>query len=791
MSNTRNLMSCRPLLAALIGFLNVAIAPAVAADMAPDGSSPGAAIYQTRCASCHGPAGEGSKEYAKPLIGEQSIGQLSRLIARTMPEDDPGSCAGEEARSVAAFIHESFYSRTAQERNRPARVELSRLTVRQYRQTLADLVGSFRPRVLWDQGSGLQGQYYKSREIGREKELVFTRTDPEVRFDFGVEAPRAEGFDRAQFSIQWKGSVLVPDTGEYEFVVRSDQAIRLYVNDMKHLLIDASVASAAHTEQRGSIFLLGGRAYPIRLEFSKAKQGVDDSKDPKKKAPDKKSAVQLAWKPPGQVEQVIPMRLLAPVAVAESFVPTTSFPPDDRSVGYERGSAISRAWDNAVTESAIETCVYIADHLRDLANVREDGPDRERDLRKFCTKFAERAFRRPLTPDQIEHCVNRPFTGSPTLEVAVRRSILATIKSPYLLYRELTCTDPFDVASRLSYGLWDAPPDPPLIQAAHDNTLKTRAQIAAQADRMLADVRARSKVRDFFLQWLKVDPAADLAKDSSAYPGFDPGLVADLRTSLELGIDDIVWGTDPDWRRLITTDQVFLNGRLAGFFGLNLPLDAPWQRVTWTEADRSGVLTHPYLLSQFAYTATSSPIHRGVFLMRSVLGRTLRPPPEAIAPLAPDLHAGLSTRQRVELQTSPNACVSCHSQINPLGFGLEQFDSVGRWREQEKGQTIDASGIFEAADGSTHSFRGARELGAVLAASSETHSAFVAQLFHHQVKQSVRAFGPSIRADLTADFESHDFDIRHLLVEVAVTSAGLPAPVSGPLMPSWPFLSEN
>ena len=792
-------MNQRHLVGSLLTLLLVAmIGPRVEAD-ATDLASRGATIYRAKCASCHGAAGEGSKQYAKPLIGEKSVGQLTRLIDQTMPEDEPETCVGEDASAVSAYIHEAFYSRTAQERNRPARVELSRLTIKQYRNTLADLVGSFRPRVTWPGGTGLNGQYYKSRQIGRKDDLVFARVDPEVEFDFGVDAPQAEGFDKAQFSIVWRGSILVPDSMDYEFVVRSDQAIRLFVNNLKTPLIDAAVASAEHTEQVGSIYLLGGRAYPISLEFSKAKQGVDDSKDKKKKVVDKHAGVQLAWRPAGQPEQVILARSLTPEVVAESFVPTTPFPPDDRSVGYERGSTVSKAWDAAVTEAAIEVSAYVADHLRELTHVKEDDADRTAKLQKFCQQFASRAFRRPLDPAQVERYVDRPFTESKTVEIAVRRSVLSVVKSPFTLYREVGNPDSYGVASRIAYGLWDAPPDETLLDAARDGKLKTHEQIVAQAERMLTDVRSKAKVRDFFLQWLKVDQFPDLAKDPATFPDFNPALVADLRASLELFLDDLIWGPAPDFRRLLSADQIYLNGRLAQFYGHDLPADAPFQKVTWQPADRSGVLTHPYLLAHFAYTGTSSPIHRGVFLMRSVLGRSLRPPPEAVAPLAPDLHASLSTRERVALQTSPKACINCHSMINPLGFGLENFDAVGRFREREKDRPVDSSGSYEAPEGAVRPYRGARELGAILAASPEAHSAFVNQLFQHTVKQPIHAFGPQTRPDLTAFFASNEYDIRKLIVAIVARAATLPEP--GPTAatspkpnyrwPSHPFIPET
>src|SRR5207248_6057188 len=132
-------------------------------------------------------------------------------------------------------------------------------------------------------------------------------------------------------------------------------------------------------------------------------------------------------------------------------------------------------------------------------------------------------------------------------------------------------------------------------------------------------------------------------------------------------------------------------GRLAEFYGADLSPDAPFQKVGVQAHERAGVLTHPYLMATFAYTAETSPIHRGVFLARSVLGLSLRPPPEAFTPLAPDLHPQLSTRERILLQTSPQACQSCHGMINPLGFTLENFDALGRYRAQEKGRPINAT----------------------------------------------------------------------------------------------------
>ena len=183
------------------------------------------------------------------------------------------------------------------------------------------------------------------------------------------------------------------------------------------------------------------------------------------------------------------------------------FPPDDRSIGYERGTSVSKAWDQATTDAAIEVAGYVVSHLKEFAGIQEGAADRDRKLREFCRRFAERAFRRPLTDEQKTFFIDRQFKESKDLETAVKRVVLLVLKSPRFLYREMGSgkLDGYDVASRLSFGLWDSLPDQPLLEAAAAGQLTTRDQVARQAERMVTDLRARSKLRAFFLQWLKVD----------------------------------------------------------------------------------------------------------------------------------------------------------------------------------------------------------------------------------------------------------------------------------------------
>ncbi|MGE0760740.1 MAG: DUF1592 domain-containing protein [Pirellulaceae bacterium] len=741
------------------------IGPVLGAD------SDGERIYRAQCARCHGEHGEGTSDaYAQPLAGDRGLQELAAYIAKTMPEDTDEKCTGADAEKVAAFIYESFYSRAAQIRNQPARLELSRLTIRQYQQTLADLIGSFRtgtaPR---SQEHGLRGEYYKSRRF-RRGDRVLERVDSEIQFDFRDGSPAPGKLEPREFSIRWQGSLYAPDTGDYEFLIRTDHAARFWLNDLNdgRPLIDAWVKSGDDNEYRAGLRLIGGRYYPIKLEFSKANQGVEKKDDKKPIAP---AFLELRWKLPRQTAEAIPGRYLVPEVGPETLVVSTPFPPDDRSVGYERGTSVSREWDAATTDAALEVAAYVAARLDALSGVQAADTDRPTLLRTFAELLAARAFRRPLSDVERERYIHRQFTDAADADSAVKRVVLLVLKSPHFLYREIDPSDPYDVASRLSYALWDSLPDEALLSAAAQGELATPKQIRAQAERMMGDYRTRAKVRQFLLHWLNIDQLPDVSKDPESFPGFDAAIVTDLRTSLDLFLDEVVWNDSSDFRQLLRADHVYMNGRLAQFYGADLDPSAPFQKVFLQRDHRAGVLSHPYLMAGLAYSASSSPIHRGVFLSRSILGRVLRPPPEAVAPLPAELHAELTTRERVTLQTRPEACQSCHGMINPLGFTLERFDAVGRYRDQERGRPVDTRGEYLTQDGRLVKFSGVKDLAEFVAASSESHAAFVEQMFHYMIKQPIRAYGLESMRRLQADFVRNDFHIQRQLIDIVSLAA--------------------
>ena len=728
----------RPLsLSMTVAAVVLAVGPLSAA-----GEPTGEQIYTDQCARCHGKAGEGSKRYDRPLTGILSLNRLKAYIHETMPEEDPAKCEGDDAGRVAEYIYEAFYSPAAQARNKPARVELARLTNDQYRNAVADLVGSFR-------GGG--------------------------SFDLPNLGPNAEPVRYSERN--WTGALFAPDTGEYEITLTAPPDVRgrVWLNDFSGPLVDAWVRSGPDTEFTGRVFLLGGRAYRLKIEAVKVVKKGEDTK----KAPPPE--VKLSWVPPHGVREPVPDRYLLKASLPEVYVPTTPLPPDDRSLGWVRGSSVSKEWDAAITDAAITAAEYVAGRLPELARVKANDPKWADKVRDFCRTFAERAFRRPLTDDLRAMYVDRQFDGTVNPETAAKRVVLLVLKSPRFLYREVTgADDQHDVAARLAFTLWDSVPDEPLRKAAAAGQLKTRDQVARQAGRMATDPRAHARLRAAVLSWLHLDHAGDVAKDPDRFPGFDAAAIADLRTSLDLTIADVLSSDAADLRKLLLADEFYLNGRLAKLYGVKLPADAAYTKVKLGKEPRAGVLTHPYVLSVFAYNKATSPIHRGVFLARGILGRNLKPPQCAFTPLAEDLHPGLTTRERTALQTKSVSCMVCHQTINNLGFTLESFDAVGRYRTNDAGKPVDTTGGYESVSGDVVTFAGPKALAEFVAASPDVHTAFAEHLFHQLVKQPVRAYGAGELDRLRDELRNSGYNIRKLMVEIAVTAAAPPTPPKPP-----------
>ncbi|MCA9239206.1 MAG: DUF1592 domain-containing protein, partial [Planctomycetales bacterium] len=537
--------------------------PAHAAD-----SSAGREVYQSLCADCHGEAGQGSEEYPTALTGDLSVEQLTKLIGDTMPEGRPGDCVGEQASAVAAYVFDEFYSHQAQARRAPRR-ELSHLTARQYEQSLLDLLGSFGWQGRHDGRRGLTAEFFKGQGAD-PNQRVRDEITPGVDFrlvDSGFyeqsqlfpENPATDdpmGRARAQSAfMKWTGGVIAPETGDYEFLVNCNAGFQLWVNGERPLL-DRAVQSGDEHGGRARLRLLEGHAYHLRLEVTRVFE------------PDVE--VRLSWKPPGGVEQPIPSRMLSPHPQPMRYVTARALPPDDRSEGFLRGSSISALWDESTTQAALPVGEWA---MASAAPLKEaNGADKARD---YCVQFAERALRRPLTDSEIERLVDRYF-GDPQGDWrwAVKASLVRSLKSPEFLYPELAESDAspdWRAASRLALALWDSLPDEPLMLTARKQDLHTHDQITRHSGWMLKDPRAAAKVKDFFRSWLHIKRADQINRDPQAFPGFSPRLAADMRTSLEMTLDKVMWSDGSDYRRLLLSNELYVNERIAAFYEIDLP----------------------------------------------------------------------------------------------------------------------------------------------------------------------------------------------------------------------------
>jgi hypothetical protein len=451
----------------------------------------------------------------------------------------------------------------------------------------------------------------------------------------------------------------------------------------------------------------------------------------------------------------------------------TPFPPDDASVGYERGVSVSPEWEEATTYAALDLAHYVTRNLDTLAGVNDNDERRTEKILEFCRRFVETAFRRPLSPELQRLFIQRHFDSAPNTESAVKSIVILTLKSPRFLYLGLDfqAPDDFHVAERLSFGLWDSLPDRELLRLAEAGRLSDPEQTRNQARRMLEDPRARAKILDFLHHWLQLGHADNLAKDPELYPGFTPRLIADLRTSLDLFLESAVWNDRSDYRDLLLADYLYLNPALAEFYDVPPPAHGDFDQIRAADQHRAGVLTHPYLLALFAYPKSTSPIHRGVFLTRNIVGRGLKPPPVAVAFEDAAFDPTLSMREKVESLTRPEACQACHATINPLGFSLEHFDAVGRFRMTDGDRPVHAASDYLTAEGETIHLAGARDLAQHAATSAPAHRAFIEQLFHQLIKQPTLAYGPDTLDRLNRAFSEANFNIQQLIVEIATLAA--------------------
>lgn len=726
----------------------------------------GEQVYSKHCMECHGDRGQGVvDEYGKPLVGEWPLQKLVRYVEKTMPDDKPGLVKGKDAENVARFIFDSFYKKP-ELFQKESRVELARLTNRQFRQSLSDLFAQFegQPQLI-NPEPGLKAKYYNAEGMDKRKKMQLERIDRLIRFDFGKEAP-AKGMTPKKFSIYWEGSLMPRETGWYEFFVRSPNGFALRVNNPDGLpTIDEKVTAGKMREASAKMFLLGGRPYPLRLEYFK----FDDPN----------ASIELSWKPPIGEKEILPTEFLFTKMVPHSFVPQQKLPPDDSSHGYERGIQVDNTWDEAVTFASLEAAEYAGKRMDRLARTNDKDDNRKKKIIEFAQTFVRLAFREKLSEEDLAFFVQSRFDESTPLQTSIEKIVLMALKSPRFLYPEWQALakkqkDSFVVANRLALYLWDSIPDKKLHDMIDKNRLVKEGQIESQANRMLKDARSKAKFNDFMLHWLEMDAGELPAKSSKVHSKFTSALALDLRRSLLRWIEKAVWKEEVGWHEFLSMPKMEYNKPIAEYYGLEYPKDqnvSGFVSIDSSKLGRKGLHTHPYLLASHSYSDDSSPIHRGVFVSRKILGRTLRPPKEAVSFRNTDFDPKWTMREKVTSLTKPANCMSCHDLINSTGFTLEGFDATGRIRTKIADKPIDLKVEYLDEEGNDQQLKGPGDLLEQALKSAKASKSFVEELCKHLAKQPHASYGELKINELTKMLNEQKLKISSLYLKIAFQAA--------------------
>ena len=487
----------------------------------------------------------------------------------------------------------------------------------------------------------------------------------------------------------------------------------------------------------------------------------------------------MSWITPAGVKEIIPSEFLFTKEVPPSFVSQWKLPPDDSSHGYERGIQIDSTWDESITYAALEAAKFAGDKIDRLAKTNDDDSEQERKIREIGANFVRLAFRENLTEKELETYVYSKFQKNLPLHLSVEKVVLLALKSPRFLYPEWQAlakrrADPRIVASRLALYMWDSIPDFHLHKQIEKGHFQNKGQIEGQAKRMLRDPRSKAKFTDFLLQWLDIRGKELPSFRKETFPEFSPALAMDLRRSLLRSIDRTVWQEQGNWQDFLRLSTIEITHSIAKYYQIPLadkPNSIGYVPVEASSFGRQGIHTHPYVLASHSYPENSSPIHRGVFTTRKILGRTLRPPQEAISFSNADFSPDWTMRQKVTNLTKPANCMSCHDLINSTGFVLEGFDATGRARSRIADKPIDLRVNYLDENGNQREFTGPQDLLAHALESQRSAKSFVEDLFKHLAKQSLDSYSKINVNELSDMLLNGKLNLANLYLEVCLRAA--------------------
>jgi hypothetical protein len=465
---------------------------------------------------------------------------------------------------------------------------------------------------------------------------------------------------------------------------------------------------------------------------------------------------------------------------------TGEFPAEAESLGF-RNSAQFLTVQTLGGEKYMAAAEQLAEAAAQVAELVPCTPESGDELacaRTFIREFGERAYRRPLTDEEVTRYEAQFSTalGDYDFTTGVEWTIFSMLQSPAFLYRvergqpsgaATTRPTSFETASRLSYLFWQSLPDAALLRAAADGELETPAEIADKAREMLEDPRAERLVQ-YFDEWLDLDRLDEFSRDPEIFPDLPEDLPDLYREESKHFVLSLLGREDGRLAELLTAPYTYANETLADFYGLAGPSGSSFVRVD--DSRRSGILTQGMLAAQDKPYRTSI-VRRGLKLRTGLLCQIVPAPPNDVELNLDSIAAGLSQRDRLAQHRENPACSGCHSLLDPLGIVLESFDAVGRYRTRDEDDqpivtTSEILGTLDA-DGTV---RDVRELGALLANSREVQDCYVTQSFRFFFGREVEPADECSLASLRARFAEENLSLSDLLVAFTQTDAFLYRP---------------
>lgn len=410
---------------------------------------------------------------------------------------------------------------------------------------------------------------------------------------------------------------------------------------------------------------------------------------------------------------------------------------------------------------------------------REHGPEDAMLLaREIIADFMMRAFRRPVMPQEIDRVlklVEQADRDGESFQRAVGWGLQAILVSPHFLFRVELDPDPsnpravrtisdYELATRLSYFLWCSMPDDELFALARQGTLRDGDTLDKQVRRMLADPKSRSFVESFAGQWLQLRNLTTIAPDKQLFPSWDDSLRSAMQEETERFFAAVVH-EDRSVLDFIDGPYSYINERLARHYGIPGVEGKEFRKVALDGTQRGGVLTHGSVLTVTSNPTRTSPVKRGKWVLENLLGTPPPPPPPDVPPLVEQSasEASGSLRERLEAHRAKAECAVCHNRMDPLGFGLENYDGVGAWRNEDGSFKIDPAGVLP----NGQSFEGPAELKQILKSRQDDFIRCLAEkMLTYGLGRGVEYSDKCTVADITKTMKANDFRFSSMILAI-------------------------